>query len=94
MLHAPRGPFYSPMHLGAPFGRQFLLSVCGCTGQSSAQPDMRTVFSILKFLPHKRTIFCNNRVFIKYKESNSTIFEIHKWLADLVSLALISPLWH
>jgi hypothetical protein len=28
---------------------------------------------------------------IKHQESNSTIFEIHKWLADAVALALISP---
>jgi hypothetical protein len=28
---------------------------------------------------------------IKNKDSNSTIFEIHKWLADPFALALISP---
>jgi hypothetical protein len=28
---------------------------------------------------------------IKHKDSNSTVFEIHKWLADPFALALISP---
>jgi hypothetical protein len=41
--------------------------------------------------PHKRTFFCNKRVLIKHKDSNSTVFEIHKWLADPFALALISP---
>jgi hypothetical protein len=55
-------------------------------------------FPIIKFLPHKRTIFAiegfdqtQRRVLIKHKKSNYTIFEIHKWLADPVALALISP---
>jgi hypothetical protein len=28
---------------------------------------------------------------IKHKDSNSIVFEIHKWLADPFALALISP---
>jgi hypothetical protein len=42
LLHAPRGPFYSPRQLGAVesiLGRQFLPSVAWCTGQSGAPPD-------------------------------------------------------
>jgi hypothetical protein len=35
-------------------------------------------FPIIEILPHKRIIFCNMRVLIKHKDSNSTIFEIHK----------------
>jgi hypothetical protein len=45
MLHAPRGPFYSPRQLGvvgSPFGRQFLSSVGWRTGQSGAPPDMNS----------------------------------------------------
>jgi hypothetical protein len=49
------------------------------------------LFPILKFLPHKRTIFCNKRVLIKHKESICIIFKIHKWLTDSFALALISP---
>jgi hypothetical protein len=48
-------------------------------------------FSHNQFSPLKRTFFCNKRVLIKHKESNSITFEIHKWLADPVALALISP---
>jgi hypothetical protein len=42
LLHAPRGPFYSPRQLGAVKcipGRQFLPSVAWCTGQFGAPPD-------------------------------------------------------
>jgi hypothetical protein len=47
-------------------------------------------FSHTQISPPKENSFCNKRVLIKHKESNSTIFEIHKWLADPVALALIS----
>jgi hypothetical protein len=43
LLHAPRGPFYSPRQLGAVEcipGRQFLPSVAWRTGQSGAPPDI------------------------------------------------------
>jgi hypothetical protein len=46
LLHAPRGPFYSPRKLGdvgAPFGRQFLPSVRRCNGLSGVH---RTVNSM------------------------------------------------
>jgi hypothetical protein len=48
ILHAPRGPFYSPRQLGAiesiP-GRQFSPSVNWCTGQSGAPLDtVRCIF--------------------------------------------------
>jgi hypothetical protein len=42
LLHAPRGPFYSPRQLGAVEsipGRQFLPSVAWRTEQSAAPPD-------------------------------------------------------
>jgi hypothetical protein len=52
------------------------------------------LFPIIEILPHKRTIFANKRVLTKHRKFNSPIFEIHKWLADPVALALISPLWH
>jgi hypothetical protein len=42
LLHAPRGPFYSPRQLGAVEcipGRQFLPSVAWRTEQSGAPPD-------------------------------------------------------
>jgi hypothetical protein len=42
LLHAPRGPFYSPRQLGAVesiLGRQFLPSVAWRAGQSGAPPD-------------------------------------------------------
>jgi hypothetical protein len=42
LLHAPRGPFYSPRQLGAvggQLGRPNLPSVGWCTGQSGAPPD-------------------------------------------------------
>jgi hypothetical protein len=42
LLHAPRGPFYTPRQLGAVEsipGRQFLPSVAWRTGQSGAPPD-------------------------------------------------------
>jgi hypothetical protein len=48
------------------------------------------IFPITKLLPIREQ-FCNKRVFIKHKDSNSTIFEIHKWLADPFALALLSP---
>jgi hypothetical protein len=35
-------------------------------------------FPIIEILPHKRIIFCNMRVLIKHKDSNSKFFEIHK----------------
>jgi hypothetical protein len=51
-------------------------------------------FPIIKFLPHKRTIFAirgfwSNTKNLTLKFWNS--FEIHKWLADPVGLPLISP---
>jgi hypothetical protein len=52
------------------------------------------LFPIIEILPHKRTIFANKRVLTKHRKFNTPIFEIHKWLADPVALALISPLWH
>jgi hypothetical protein len=42
LLHAPRGPFYSPKAartVGVPFGRLWLPSVRRRTGQSGASPD-------------------------------------------------------
>jgi hypothetical protein len=42
LLHAPRGPFYSPRQIGAVGGQQGrpkLPSVGWCTGQSGAPPD-------------------------------------------------------
>jgi hypothetical protein len=48
-------------------------------------------FPIIKILPHKRTFFVIRGFWIKHKDSNSTVFEIHKWLADPFALALISP---
>jgi hypothetical protein len=48
-------------------------------------------FPIIKILPHKRTFFANKRVLTKHRKFNSPIFEIHKWLANPVALALISP---
>jgi hypothetical protein len=47
-------------------------------------------FPIAKILPHKRSIFAIRGILSKHKDSNSTIFEIHKWLADPFALALIS----
>jgi hypothetical protein len=48
-------------------------------------------FPIIEILPHRSTIFANKRVLTKHKMFNYPIYEIHKWLADPVSLALISP---
>ena len=56
LLHAPRGPFYSPRQLGAvghQFGRQFLSSVEWCTGQSGAPPDSHCSSPVLDFLPYR-----------------------------------------
>jgi hypothetical protein len=48
-------------------------------------------FLIAKILPHRRPIFAIRGFWTRHKDSNSTIFEIHKWLADPFALALISP---
>jgi hypothetical protein len=48
-------------------------------------------FPIIKLLPYKRPIFAIRGFWTKHKDSNSTIFEIHKWLADPFALVLISP---
>jgi hypothetical protein len=56
LLHAPRGPFYSPRQLGAvgdQLGRQILPSVEWCTGQSDAPPDMNSICPVLDFLPYR-----------------------------------------
>jgi hypothetical protein len=45
MLHAPRGPFIAPRDLGAvgaPFGRPWLSSARGCTGQSGAHQTLHS----------------------------------------------------
>jgi hypothetical protein len=49
-------------------------------------------FPIIKILPHKhkRPIF-QYEDFGQNTNSHSTIFKIHKWLADPFALALISP---
>jgi hypothetical protein len=55
LLHAPRGPFYSPRQLGAigdPIGRQFLPSIGWRTGQSDAPPDMNSVGPVPDLLPY------------------------------------------
>jgi hypothetical protein len=49
------------------------------------------LFPIAKILPHKRPIFAIRGFWFKHKDSNSTIFEIHKWLDDPFDLALSSP---
>jgi hypothetical protein len=48
-------------------------------------------FSHNETSPPIRERFCNKRVLIKYKASNSTFLKFHKWLADPFALALISP---
>jgi hypothetical protein len=45
MVEVPRGLFYSPKGQGVvapPFGRQWLPSVCGCTGQSGGTSDTQS----------------------------------------------------
>jgi hypothetical protein len=55
LLHAPRGPFYSPKLgvVGDQLGRQILPSVERCTGQSGAPPDMNSTCLVLDFLPYR-----------------------------------------
>jgi hypothetical protein len=48
-------------------------------------------FSHNQISPRQENNFCNKRVLIKHQESNTKIFEIHKWLADPVALTLICP---
>jgi hypothetical protein len=54
LLHAPRGPFYSPRQLGAVggiLGRPKLPSVGWRTGQSSVPPDSHCSCLVRDFLP-------------------------------------------
>jgi hypothetical protein len=56
LLHAPRGPFYSPRQLGAvedQLGRSILPSVAWRTGQSGAPPDNYYSCPVLDFFPYK-----------------------------------------
>jgi hypothetical protein len=56
LLHAPRGPFYSPRQLGAVedhFGRHFLPSVEWCTGQPGAPPDSHCSCPVRDRLPNQ-----------------------------------------
>jgi hypothetical protein len=55
LLHAPRGPFYSPRQLGAvedQLGRSILPSVAWRTGQSGAPPDNYYSCPVLDFFPY------------------------------------------
>jgi hypothetical protein len=54
-------------------------------------PKTYPPFPINQTSPPQENSFCNKRVLIKHQESNTKFFEIHKWLVDLVTLALISP---
>jgi hypothetical protein len=54
LLHAPRGPFYSPKGaVGDQLGMQILPSVEWCTGQSDAPPDMNSSCPVLDFLQYR-----------------------------------------
>jgi hypothetical protein len=48
-------------------------------------------FPILKFLPHKRTVFAIRGFWSNAKSLTLQFFEIHKWLANPFALASISP---
>jgi hypothetical protein len=55
LFHAPRVPFIAPRQLGAvgdQLGRQILLSVEWCTGQSGAPPDRSCSSLVLDLLPY------------------------------------------
>jgi hypothetical protein len=53
VLHAPRGPFYSPKAAKVPIGRQFLPSVGWRTGQSGAPQDMNSSCPVPNLLPYQ-----------------------------------------
>jgi hypothetical protein len=57
LLHALRGPFYSPKAeigaVGDPIGRQFFPSVRWCTGQSGAPPDINSGCPVPDLRPYR-----------------------------------------